>query len=267
MLKQRIITAIVLAIIFFVALLAESIVPWVLLIGVAIVLAFKEWIELAQVKDLATKVVGFVVLCALAYIIYKGFLSLQLVVGASVLMWLVLIFYSFTDTPRVIANPVVQLMVGAVVLATTAMLLIQIKLIPNGLLWIGLCFGTVWCADIGAYFVGRKIGKHKLAPSISPGKTIEGLLGGLFFVTLLSIPFLAWFSASLTLALSLWLVLMAVALVSVAGDLYESKLKRAAGLKDSSNVLPGHGGVLDRLDSLFPALPFLFAGLMILGLL
>lgn len=123
----------------------------------------------------------------------------------------------------------------------------------------------VWAADIGAYFSGKGFGKHKLAPSLSPGKTIEGMLGGLFLVVLVSLFFIAndfwplnYFSLlyqQIGLA-SLLFITLAGSLLSVIGDLFESQLKRLANVKDSSQLLPGHGGFLDRIDALLPVLPF-----------
>jgi phosphatidate cytidylyltransferase len=118
----------------------------------------------------------------------------------------------------------------------------------------------VWIADIGAYFAGRAFGRHKLAPQISPGKTWEGALGATLALVsygLLVLDFrglLAGFGAGAML----WLVLGLVALtaVSICGDLFESLLKRQAGVKDSGQLLPGHGGVLDRIDSLTSTLPW-----------
>lgn len=122
----------------------------------------------------------------------------------------------------------------------------------------------VWIADIGAYFAGRAFGRHKLAPSISPGKTWEGAAGGLASVLLFGAlstlhPLLAGtFSASIQQKWGYAGMVAVLALITVAsifGDLFESQLKRRAGMKDSSNLLPGHGGVLDRIDALIPALP------------
>jgi phosphatidate cytidylyltransferase len=125
----------------------------------------------------------------------------------------------------------------------------------------------VWVADIGAYFAGRAFGRHKLAPSISPGKSWEGVAGGMFAVLVLGA------AAALTPALAdsfqsqllarygwpLWIAMTCVLVAaSVAGDLFESMMKRRAGIKDSSNLLPGHGGVLDRIDALIPTMPLAF---------
>jgi phosphatidate cytidylyltransferase len=115
----------------------------------------------------------------------------------------------------------------------------------------------IWTADSGAYFAGRAFGKHKLAPVVSPGKSIEGVLGGLiacFIFSYFASEYIGYSSSVVFLAISL-----TVAFVSVYGDLFESLMKRKAGVKDSGSILPGHGGVLDRLDSLIAASPFFVA--------
>ncbi len=113
------------------------------------------------------------------------------------------------------------------------------------LLWV---FLVTWSTDIGAYFVGRAIGKHKLAPSISPGKTVEGLFGGMAVAAILGG---AWV-LGMGLGRPLLLLAPLFAVAAQAGDLFESRMKRRAGVKDSGTWLPGHGGVLDRLDGLVP---------------
>ena len=120
------------------------------------------------------------------------------------------------------------------------------------LLWV---FIVTWSTDIGAYFAGRRFGKRKLAPTISPGKTVEGLWGGMAAAALFGA---AWvFSTDLNWALIPLVPLFAVA--AQAGDLFESKMKRTAGIKDSGSWLPGHGGLLDRLDGLVPVAVLTFA--------
>jgi phosphatidate cytidylyltransferase len=113
------------------------------------------------------------------------------------------------------------------------------------LLWV---FLVTWSTDIGAYFVGRAIGKHKLAPSISPGKTVEGLFGGMAVAAFVGS---AWV-LGMGLGTPLLLLAPLFAVAAQAGDLFESRMKRRAGVKDSGTWLPGHGGVLDRLDGLVP---------------
>ena len=124
--------------------------------------------------------------------------------------------------------------------------------------------GIVWCADMGAYFVGKKFGRHKLAITLSPGKSWEGALGGLVCVVLLMMGLL-FFQEQISLSMAgvLLLISMFLAAMSVAGDLFESLLKRIVLVKDSSALLPGHGGVLDRIDGILPVLPI--AALLLRG--
>jgi phosphatidate cytidylyltransferase len=135
--------------------------------------------------------------------------------------------------------------------AIPAIALIWIRLVepdnqwPKLLLW---AFIVTWATDIGAYFVGKAIGRNKLAPSISPGKTIEGLVGGVVIAALLGG---AWVWDQ-HLGRALLVAAPLFALAAQAGDLFESWIKRTAGVKDSGHILPGHGGVLDRLDGLVP---------------
>ena len=123
----------------------------------------------------------------------------------------------------------------------------------------------VWAADVGAYFAGKAFGKNKLAPTLSPGKSIEGMIGGILLVLVVGLvlalnsnlyPTFFSFVYERVGLISLVLILIAGGLLSVIGDLFESQLKRLANVKDSSNLLPGHGGFLDRIDALLPVLPF-----------
>jgi phosphatidate cytidylyltransferase len=118
----------------------------------------------------------------------------------------------------------------------------------HGLLLLLWAFIVTWSTDIGAYFVGRAIGRRKLAPTISPGKTVEGLYGGIAAATLFGGAW-AWLNG---LSAALFALAPVLALAAQAGDLFESGMKRRAGVKDSANWLPGHGGALDRLDGLVP---------------
>jgi phosphatidate cytidylyltransferase len=131
----------------------------------------------------------------------------------------------------------------------------------------------VWTADIGAYFTGKQIGKHKLAPQLSPGKSIEGALGGMVAVCILGLIFYSINISNMNFFNVIgqqisWIILIFLSIflagMSVVGDLFESQLKRLSNMKDSSGLLPGHGGVLDRLDALLPVLPI--AALCIQGI-
>lgn len=130
--------------------------------------------------------------------------------------------------------------------------------------WLMYVFALVWCADSGAYFAGRTFGKRKLAPHVSPNKSIEGLVGGLLLTLLvmLAIGFMQLKLNPTALVIFMALSIITV-LASVQGDLFESMVKRKAGIKDSGKILPGHGGVLDRIDSLMAATPVFALGLLI----
>ena len=131
---------------------------------------------------------------------------------------------------------------------------------PFGHRWLLLSLAIVWGADTGAYFVGRKFGKRKLAPRISPNKTIEGLIGGAVLGMIVAVAAAPFAGASLKQLPYVAITAVWTILFSVVGDLYESLLKRHVGAKDSSQLIPGHGGVLDRIDSVLAALPVFALG-------
>ncbi|HAS6347916.1 TPA: CDP-diglyceride synthetase [Vibrio vulnificus] len=113
----------------------------------------------------------------------------------------------------------------------------------------------VWAADSGAYFAGKSLGKRKMAPKVSPNKTIEGLIGGVIAAVIVGWAFSGWFDIPFSSPLHMVLITLATVVISVLGDLVESMFKRESGIKDSSNIIPGHGGILDRIDSLTAAFP------------
>ncbi len=113
----------------------------------------------------------------------------------------------------------------------------------------------VWAADSGAYFAGKSFGRHKMAPAVSPNKTIEGLLGGVVAAMLVGWLFAGWFGIQFESLPVMLLTILLTVVISVLGDLVESMFKRVSGIKDSSNIIPGHGGILDRIDSLTAAFP------------
>ena len=155
-----------------------------------------------------------------------------------------------------------KLFIGMWVLIPAWLALTNIKALPNGELLIFLLLFLVWGADTGAYFTGRAFGKQKLMPKVSPGKTLEGVYGGL--VVCVVIAFIYAFFQELSLTSTVFLILLSVliAVASVLGDLFESMFKRERGIKDSGTLLPGHGGILDRIDSITAAAPIFLIGLI-----
>jgi len=131
-----------------------------------------------------------------------------------------------------------------------------IRALPDGLFWVLLTIFMVWGTDTGAYFLGRAFGKHKLAPHVSPQKTVEGAFGGVLFSVLVALCFYHW-NPELNLV---WygVLGLVVSICAQIGDLFESALKRLGGVKDSGSLIPGHGGILDRFDSFMFVLPIVY---------
>ncbi len=160
-------------------------------------------------------------------------------------------------------NQWIMPLIGLWLLFPTWLALLMLKGLSTG--WLVYLFLLVWGADTGAYFAGRRFGRHKLAPQVSPGKTVEGLFGGLLLTTVLELLVVWQRHMPLPHALLFLALSMVTVLASVLGDLCESMIKRSAGVKDSGRIFPGHGGVLDRIDSLTAAAPVYLLGWMLLG--
>ncbi|PCC98083.1 phosphatidate cytidylyltransferase [Halopseudomonas pelagia] len=257
MLKQRIITAVILAPLAIAGfVLLEG--PWfALFVGAVVVLGAWEWARLAGETAQKGRVLYALVVALMMFALYRLGLPVHyLLIPAAV--WWVLAAVMVVRYPRdkgLWASCMVAQLLGLLILLPAWAGLVWLREVPNGLWLIVALLVLVWAADIGAYFAGKTWGRRKLMPNVSPGKTIEGFLGGLVFtqlLTLLALLYLGWSLSSLLIGL------FGAALVvtfSVVGDLTESLFKRDQGLKDSSNLLPGHGGVLDRIDSLTAAIP------------
>lgn len=272
MLKQRIITGLILAIVFLCAVVflpTEALA--VVLAGVMMVAAW-EWTRLAVLKP----VEGFLFYLAMALGMYGLYCFPEELQIDQWLLWSSLLWWSGITVIILRYKPVevdhnkgvVRLskaMMGLVALLPAWWALIQLHSYTGyGYEFFIFAFLIVWFADVGAYFAGKSMGKRKLAPNVSPGKTIEGMLGGLLSVLALSFAATFWFGFS-GQKQGLFVVMCGIiAVFSVYGDLFESLLKRQAGVKDSSQLLPGHGGVLDRIDSVLAAAPLFLFGLLVL---
>lgn len=272
MLKARVITGVVLALLFFGASFGLSGAYLALALAVVMLLCAWEWHRLAHL-NLWESTLFYLVLAALLAAVYFFDAPLRLddwLLWASFLWWtgvaVVILRYRQVSVDN--RDPVIKLskaMMGLMVLVPAFWALAHLH--SGGALNTGgnyrqtvyflYAFFIAWAADIGAYFVGKKWGKHKLAPAVSPGKTVEGALGGLACVAILALAF-ALIVGGVYSWQHLLLFVLSSALVgfySIFGDLFESLLKRQANIKDSSNLLPGHGGLLDRLDSVLAIAP------------
>ena len=273
MLKQRILTAVILVPLLVAALFYLSI-PWIaMLFGVFIAAAAWEWAALSGLRQIPAKVAY--VTCLLFF----GALGLNVIplqrelivalLAAAALWWLwaLVELFSRPDANKGMFTTLAGRAIGGFLVlvplwVASVYLLVADDERPRILLYLLV---LVWVADTAAYIAGTAIGRTKLAPRISPGKTVEGVGGGVLGVVLL-----AWLCGTMIwkfegMLLAMWSGLAALtALFSVVGDLTESKLKRIAGVKDSGKLLPGHGGVLDRIDALTAAAPVFALGAILL---
>ncbi len=273
MLKQRIITALVLLAILLPALFYPSPVPFATVVLVLMAGGAWEWGRLNGCDPLASVVVGAVciALCAVSWLLGLADQPLGPLWLAAGGFWVLggawLLHAGVPGWPR-IPGPV-RLVAGVLALWLAWLAVVQARTV--GINFLLSVMTLVWMADIAAYFAGRTLGlrftRSKLAPSISPGKSWEGVWGGVAGVLVLAV---CWVVADARLQAPVaslytrlatqgwWLLVLGalfMAAMSVVGDLIESLIKRSAGVKDSSNLLPGHGGVLDRVDALLPTLP------------
>ena len=224
-----------------------------------------EWAGLGRARDGGRwlYVAGLLVLMLLAAFLPPTDGGIDVLVAIAVVAWCVALA-GIVTFPRPIPSWCV-LAAGPVALLPSLILLGFVHAtVPLGPKLTLLALALVWAADIGAYAVGRLLGRVKLAPKVSPGKTWEGVIGGVAFAALT-----AWIGSRLLDLPTAALIAIGVctALVSVVGDLTVSMLKRSVGLKDSGRLLPGHGGVMDRIDGLIAAVPVYAAGLRLAGLL
>lgn len=261
MLRTRIITAVVslailMAVLFVVpAVVAEIVITLVILVGVW------EWSGFLGMKSNVGRYVYVAIIAALMALAVSVFdVYTYQVLQVAFLWWFVAFIWTFffpTPIPAAI-----RWICGALVLVPLYVALLALyKLSPQFLLFSLI---IVWAADMGAYFAGKQFGRVKLAPAISPGKTWEGVLGGIAMVAALSLAWAHYADLQVSVVLPFCL---AVGALSVVGDLTVSMFKRTAGVKDSGSLFPGHGGALDRVDSVAAAAPLFALGLNWLRLL
>jgi len=272
-LKQRLLTALILIplVVWAVLGLSTNTLAWIL--ALFVVLASWEWGHLVGLTSTAGRV-GYTLLVEalllLAYVssqAFAGFAELIFILAG--LWWLVgtgwvLRYHGGTGIKP--WDTTIGMIAGVMVLVPTWLALTRIHDISDAGPYLMLfVMVLIWAADSGAYFVGRKLGRHKLAPAVSPGKTVEGVFGGLAAAGVFALFCAFGFDLPTLGVVGFVLLSLVVVLFSVVGDLLESMFKRRVGLKDSGQILPGHGGMLDRIDSLTAAAPIFALGLNLFG--
>jgi phosphatidate cytidylyltransferase len=258
MFMQRLISSIILAPLVLLIIFYAN--PWVLggIIFLITVLAGKECWQLIPLDELLLKA-GFIVLLIL-FVWACGYLfPYWQTVGLVTWILVCIAIITFPNSQSYWGYPVVVASVCLLLLPLFLQSLIHVYLLPQGKSLLVYLLFLIWAADIGAYLVGKFLGKHKLIPQVSPGKSWEGVSGGFILaMAVAGLGYLYYIPYSKTI----WFALAAFTIIiSIFGDLFISILKRRCHLKDTGSIIPGHGGILDRLDSLIAALPVFYFGL------
>ncbi len=268
MLKERILTALILVpIVIWCIFFAQGNTAFMAFAGAIVLIGAWEWTALMRWTNLPLRAL-YVALIALALVaintpqlafIKHPFYMLSVGFWLIALRWVM----AFPESANIWARQVLLVPTGIILLIPAWAGLTDLHQASPW--WLLYVFCLVWGADTGAYFAGRKFGKHKLAPNVSPAKTIEGLVGGVLLTGTLIIAVAVYRElAAMRFVAFVGLSLLTV-FASVLGDLLESMMKRQAGVKDSGNIFPGHGGALDRIDSLTAAAPIFALGWWLAG--
>lgn len=265
MLRQRIVTALVIApVVLATLILLPPVATWILLSALVLLGAW-EWTAFPGFGSVAQRIVYFVAIVLVMFLSWRYSHSdawLRSLLYVAVAWWFIALVW-VTAYPK--ATAWLAVVAGFLILVPAWTALARLSIAhERGRALVLLLLLVVIAADVGAYFAGRQFGRVKLAPRVSPGKTWEGVFGGLAAAGLVALA-ASW---PLEVPTGPFLALcVGVAIASVVGDLTESMFKRYAGVKDSGTFFPGHGGVLDRIDSITAAAPFFVLGLWWLGVL
>ncbi|MDD4914178.1 MAG: phosphatidate cytidylyltransferase [Methylococcales bacterium] len=296
MLVQRILTALVLASAVILAIFELPATYFSLFIAMITLGGAWEWLALTNVEKVSKRIVFLIalILPMLGVSYWTVFLelasealewpeikdysdALEWLVIAPVLFWLLTMILIRQASPQLLQmdfGPRFKSFTGWLVLFSAWMFLSKLRAYyGSGMVF--YFFALIWIADISAYFTGKKWGKDKLAPEISPGKTVQGMYGALISALICAVALRLYYGLSpmesegseLAVLMSMDMVLLSVltVLISIYGDLFFSLVKRKKGVKDSGAILPGHGGILDRVDSVIAAAPFFYAGIVLIG--
>ena len=286
MLLQRILTALVLAAVAITAIFTLPTLYFYLFIAVIVLIAAWEWTYLSGLDKTSSKVLFILALIfpmlgitfwtqileLIALLFewpeikeYSGILE-WLVIGP-VIFW-IMIMILIRKTPEALLaielKKRTQAFIGWFVLFSAWMFLVKLRAF-YGSEAVMYFLALIWIADIAAFFSGKKFGKDKLSPVISPGKTVQGLYGAIISAIICAVLLALYYDYSIMMATDFGMLSILTVLVSIYGDLFFSLMKRKSGVKDSGSILPGHGGVLDRIDSVIAAAPFYYAGVILIG--
>ncbi len=276
--KQRIITALILAPLVILGIFKLPMLAFVAAIAAVATIGYWEWTQFVEHKSRYVALVPALLISALSlFLIPFDIESLNqllpshyLVLLVGCLWWVASSILAITypkSRPLWESSNIARHLFGILTLLPFfwSVILLRAEGIDanpyhGAKLVLFVCF-IVWAADSGAYFAGKSLGKRKMAPHVSPNKTIEGLIGGIITAVIVAWFSAQWFDLQFSSPFVMIMITLVTVVISVLGDLVESMFKRVSGIKDSSNIIPGHGGVLDRIDSLtaaFPVFAFLY---------
>ncbi|WP_109126774.1 phosphatidate cytidylyltransferase [Dyella sp. C11] len=272
MLLQRTLTALLLAPLVILLILLAPAGVFAAIVAIAFLAAMWEWTRLSGLKTAAPRA-GLIVITGIAFVLcwlVRDSIAWPVLIGMGVAWWIVvcqwLRHFAFGAAPTR-ENCLIKLGAGLLVIVPAWVAVVTIHgSSARGNWWTLLALFVVWAADIGAYFSGRQFGRRKLAPTISPGKTWAGVYGAFAAGAIVAVAGGMMLGVTGGKLVGLLVLSVFMVIASIVGDLFESLMKRHAAVKDSGNLFPGHGGMLDRLDSVFAALPVFAAGLLLLGL-
>ena len=266
MVNQRVVTATAIVVVLLICLFAPMEWPFAVFVIGVLGAGSWEWSRLAGLSGMFPRIsyvaFNFLLLLGAAFFYEELAQQVHKLSFFAFWFWLLLIplIVRYPKTAGFFRKPLLTALAGTIILLSSSTGLLWLHMQPEGQWLVLLLIGIVGVADTGAYYVGRRLGKHKLAAGVSPGKTFEGVYGGLIGNFCLGVVLSLGLQLSVEQSFVLFITIFATDLLSVVGDLVESALKRSCGVKDSGNTLPGHGGVLDRIDGLLAATPCFVLG-------
>ncbi len=264
---KRWITSLILGPLVLWILIKGSTLLLAVLVSVVAVFAVREYLRIIYKNDPGPvsgiiKIISYAVSMGLIVSASLGSWEVLFLILALNLMALSIFVLSRFPANHAVFDLIAKQVLGIVYIPVSLSMLVFIKEFDQGVFWIIWLLVVIFANDTGAFYTGTFFGRHKLAPNISPNKTVEGSLGGVATAVVMGFIFSLIFYHDLSLAL---LTIPAAFLLAVSGqigDLFESAMKRASGIKDSGRILPGHGGILDRIDGLLPSIPVLYVYLV-----
>jgi phosphatidate cytidylyltransferase len=267
-LKQRFISALVGVPLVVLVVLKLDLSGFALVAALAMLLAAWEWGALIPLQHIAMRIAYLLLTLsciAVTWSFAQSDVLVDFVLWSALAWWLFVLYWITRPALGGEATPVHTLakaLLGLGLMISTWLALVVLHSRPDhGPHWVLYVLVLVWVADSGAFFAGRQFGRNKLAPRVSPGKTWEGVLGALAACSLFAFGYARFIDLQGSALAGFVLVCLVTVLFSIAGDLLESLLKRQQGVKDSGTLIPGHGGILDRIDSLLAAAPVFLLGL------